>query len=443
MDNDYIKQAASYYSYRQLWTIATFGKREQCGSTGKVLHTGCIGCGKSLSLITGLGMLCSDLRSRGYTNLTILIAGKTESTIMNNVGTPLKETFGEDFYYSSKLMDGYKRDAVLFDQNLVFVKLNDKNAMDAITGISNVFGCYHDEARYITEEQYRMLQNRIRGEFSLKLKDLPEEYVRSWYIASTNPAGPKHHLKKKIDAGLIREIHWYASEVRYPAFKEYFMQRMREYRFNRQAWDRDIRGEWTQQDGLVYKSFSEHRNVLPEGTEYDLSAFKRVFIGVDYGGSNTHYSAVCLCAKAYSGQYIVLSEWGGKQLPTTTICNYIAKLVRTVSDARGGNLPDVYVDPSCTAIKNDLRTYNINTINAFNEHIGGIGCIDRHFALGTLLIMASCNMLLDEIGMYRYKENSANDDVVRVDKDATDSYHDDYVDSMRYAVYSDEQTHND
>ena len=57
--------------------------------------------------------------------------------------------------------------------------------------------------------------------------------------------------------------------------------------------------------------------------------------------------------------------------------------------------------------------------------------------------MASCNMLLDEIGMYRYKENSANDDVVRVDKDATDSYHDDYVDSMRYAVYSDEQTHND
>ena len=65
-----------------------------------------------------------------------------------------------------------------------------------------------------------------------------------------------------------------------------------------------------------------------------------------------------------------------------------------------------------------------------NSHIDGIGCIQTNLSLDKLFILDNCEYLISEMYSYRYKDTTnGKDEVIKVG--------DDFVDALRYGVYTD------
>lgn len=74
-------------------------------------------------------------------------------------------------------------------------------------------------------------------------------------------------------------------------------------------------------------------------------------------------------------------------------------------------------------------------INAMNRHSDGIGCVQSLLSTEQLFILETCENLISEIYTYHYKDTTnGQDEVFKLD--------DDFVDSMRYGVYTDSATHS-
>lgn len=423
-----IVKNSSEYSTRQLYTIKTFGTEAMVGENKMALHCGCMGCGKTRSLMEAFGIYSCFLQSLGYKNLNFILLGRTQNAVKKNMCNVLANIFGNDFSYDRSLKDGISKDATLFGQNLYIVGLNDATAETKIRGISDVIGVIHDEAVLCTKDQFDLILSRLRGG-----PDLPHPYVKNWYIGSTNPDSPEHFLLKYIKQGIIKLIQWYATDVRWAGFDTYFARQKRLYRRNRAFWDRFIRGRWTGSDLIVYQSFQPKEHII-RNAEADLTQFKRVFMSLDYGSN--HPTAVHLIAYAYSGQYIVLKEWKYQRTAPSNIVHDILAEMDYVCKIIKQDKLTIYVDPSAVAIKDELKKNSIFPLDAKNNHVAGIGFVDSLFATDRLYIFEECENTIVELGTYKYKPGSNGKDgnVVKID--------DDFADSLRYGVYSDATYNN-
>lgn len=412
---------SSEYSQRQLYTIKTFGRKEMLSDHGMALHCGCMGCGKTRALSEAFGLYCLTLQQYGYQGLNFMLLGRTQNSVKKNMCNVLAELFGQDFKYDRSVCnDGITKDAVLFGMNLFIVGLNDSTAESKIRGLSNITGILHDEAVLCKKEQFELVLSRLRGG-----KELPEGFINNWYIGSTNPDSPSHFLLEYVKNGTIKLIQWYASEVCWHGFKKLFARSKELYKRNRAFWDRYILGKWTGSDTLVYQSFRPNIHIL-ENSEAVLKEFKRVFIGVDYGSD--HPTAILLIGYAYTGQYVVIQEWVSRRTAPSDIVVEIGNVIDIVRTQTGERNMPVYVDPAAAALKDELKKAGITPINAKNEHKAGIGYIESLFALDSLYIFNTCTNLVKEIFAYSYKPGDRGE-VVKLG--------DDFVDAMRYGVYTD------
>ena len=417
----------SEYSARQLYTIKTFGKEEMLGPNKMALHCGCMGCGKTHSIMEAFGIYCLTLRSMGYAGLNFILLGRTQNAVKKNMCNVLANLYGEEFKYDrSVVSDGITKDATIFGMNLYIVGLNDQTAEAKIRGISNVTGIIHDEAVLCKQEQFELVLSRLRGG-----KALPSPYVNNWYIGSTNPDSPEHFLLKLVEAGTIKLIQWYSKEVRWTGFKEYFERQKRLYHRNRAFWDRFILGKWTGSDTLVYQSFRPKIHILKDVTA-DLKSFKRVFLSCDFGSD--HPTALLLIGYAESGQYVICKEWKYQRTAPSDVVKGIMTAMDYVTDQTGQRDIRIYVDPAAAALKDELKKNGINPFNARNGHAEGIGCCESLFALDMLYILEECENLIHEIFTYKYKEGTVKGEVVKLG--------DDFVDAMRYGVYTDDFLYN-
>lgn len=411
------------YSQRQLYTIKTFGKT----TMGQyVLHSGPFGCGKTYSLACAFGLYCHDLMTQGFTGLTFVLLGKTQQAVKKNICNVLSKLFGADFKYDSSVKSGIIKDAMLFGQNLYIIGLNDASSESKFRGITDIMGILHDEAVLCTKEQFSYIMGRLRGE---DLAEFPEEYVQRWYVGSTNPDVPTHFLLDYINRGILKLVKWYIRDAKWSGASEYYKRLELLYKDNEAFYDRYLKGKWTSADKMIYKMFNLKRHVLDkDDVELDYSAMKRNFISVDYGGD--HPTAILLISKNHQGVYIVSKELKLRHTAPSDIVKYIQELIDFLAD-NGTYCSTVYVDPSAKALKDELNKNSIEYTNAMNKHADGIGCVQTLLSLGTLLILSNCENLISEMFSYRYKDNSSTgkDEVVKLG--------DDFVDSLRYGVYTD------
>lgn len=408
------------YSRKQLQVIKTFGK----SCTPKfVLHSGPFGCGKTYSLAVAFGVYCLQLRNIGIKGLNFVLLGKTQQTVKKNICNVLSKVFGSDFRYDSSMKSGVIKDAVLFEQNLYIIGLNDTSSESKFRGISDIMGVLHDEAVLCTQEQFDYIMGRLRGEHN---KNMPPEYLQQWYIGSTNPDSPKHFLLEYIKKGLLDMIQWHMEDAAWDGAEEYYEREKLLYKDNPSFYARYLLGEWVAADRMVYPMFNPKKHVA-DNVEIDYKAMRRNFISIDYGSD--HPTAVLLISVNWQNIYIISKEYKFRNTAPSDIVQHIGLMIQFLIDS-GSHCSGVYVDPSSVAIKDELKKHGIEYMNALNEHQAGIGFIQTLMALGRLIILDCCENLIGELYSYVYKDNnSGKDEVVKVD--------DDFCDSMRYGCYTD------
>ena len=410
------------FSKRQLYTIKTFGK-EPCKQF--TLHSGPFGCGKTYSIMIAFGVYCLELKRLGIKGLTFVLLGKTQQSVKKNMCNVLSKLYGEDFKYDASLKSGTVKDATLFDQNIYIIGLNDTSSESKFRGISDIMGIVHDEAVLCTKEQFEYIIGRLRGE---KYNNFPDNYLQHWYVGSTNPDVPNHFILQYVKDGVIDMVHWYMRDACWDGADEYYNRLRLLYKDNKAFYNRYLLGKWTSADRMVYVMFNPKQHVYDsDGVELDYKQMKRHIIAVDYGGD--HPTAILCIHLNHQGVYIVDHEYKFQNTAPSKICEHIGRVI-DFTLYLGGTVPSVSVDPSAKALKDELTSRGIEYTNALNSHIDGIGCVQNLLSLNKIIISDECKNLINEMYSYRYKDNSnGKDEVIKLG--------DDFVDSLRYGVYTD------
>ena len=341
----------------------------------------------------------------------LVIVGRTQDTIKRNIVDELLNFPSISCeYYSGK------REMYLEGRLIYCIGASDDRAEGKIRG-ATFAGAYVDEATLIPESFFKMLLSRL---------SIPGARL----FATTNPDTPFHWLKKDyIDRASeldLKTFHFKMEDN--PSLTPEFMSELKkEYQG---LWSkRLIDGEWCLAEGAIFPFFSEKYHVIEEPPGYS----KMSFVGVDIGFSNpTAFVLLSYNDETYPKLWIEDEYFHqAKEGSELTAADYAESLSRFTY---GKNIKFVYVDPSATAFKADLRRvdmHGIPVIDANNDVEQGIQSVASFMAGGDLKICRKCKNLIKEIQGYCWDTRASEKGHDRPIKKE-----DHAIDAMRYAVYS-------
>lgn len=183
--------------------------------------------------------------------------------------------------------------------------------------------------------------------------------------------------------------------------------------------DRDIYGVWVASEGVVYTDFDKNENYIKENDIKDTQ-IKKYFAGVDFGWE--HYGSISLVAQDFNDNYYFIKEVAAKHKHIDWWIDEAKKIVEQY-----GNI-NFYCDHARPDYVNKFRLARIKAINARKDVLAGIGEIASLFKTRKLKVVEdNVKVFKDEIYNYVWKDG----------KDEPIKQHDDVLDSLRYAIYSD------
>lgn len=393
-------------SRRQLETIADFGSERYR------IHVGPFGCGKTYALALGFGlkMATSPVGPLGY-----LVVGKSGLLAKSTIGDQLSELFGSNFRFSSSLADGKTKDALLFGHRIYFGGMDNKESIKRILGKSYQ-GILCDEVTSLSEEQFDLLQGRLRG-------GLPHH----WFEGSCNPQGPKHWLKIKLDNDDENRYHhtkWTMDDNITSWSKKYYSDLMYDYRNAPALLARYVYGEWSAADNIVYgDTFLPNEHIISE-VELLGARYKYYKIGVDFGMENP--TVALLCGVMPGGEHVILREWYKPHAKNLDECiQNIIKMYQTTP----GKITGVYVDPSAAVLIKGLNQGGLwNVKKANNDVIDGIQSVNTLLTTNRLYVSSACKNTINEFSIYSYSKK---------DGEVVDKTNDHCMDALRYLVHTD------
>ncbi|WP_280244947.1 MULTISPECIES: PBSX family phage terminase large subunit [Nocardia] len=363
----------------------------------------------------------------------LLMAGRTERTVINNLLSPMQEIYGPD----RVVINTGSGTATIGGRSVMLVGANNEQARTKIQGLT-LAGAYVDEVATVPESFWDMLVTRMSVEGSR-------------ILATCNPEGPRHWLKKKwldkaklwVDGDGV--FHDRRAEFRMlpeghedrPLNLHRFTFTLddnahnlpAEYIANTKAsysgmfYLRMILGRWALADGVIYDSFDQARHVV---AHKKLPKMARVLsLGIDYGTTNA--TAGILLGLGVDGRLYAIDEWAPKR---ATDAEYSAALTTWLR--KGEYEPEwTYVDPNAASLKLQLFQDGVRATDALNSVNTGIHTTASLFASGQLLVSDRCTHLLDEIPGYVWDPKASekgDDKPIKQD--------DHFCDALRYSVLS-------
>lgn len=364
----------------------------------------------------------------------LLMVGRTERTLINNLLLPLQEMFGPD----DIVINTGSGTATICGRKVLLIGANNEQARTKIQGLT-LAGAYVDEVATMPESFWDMLVSRMSV-----------EGARIW--ATCNPEGPRHWLKRKW---LDRAKLWIDGDGVFHDRRKMFRDLPEDhpdrpldlhrvtftlddnahnlpagYVANTKAsysgmfYLRMILGRWALADGVIYDAFDHGRHVVKHA---DLPAMSRVLaLGIDYGTTNP--TAGILLGVGADGRLYALDEWSPPRGTDAELSSSLGEWLRENQHA-----PEwTYVDPAAASFK--LQLYRDDTArctDGLNSVLDGIRSTASLISSGQLLISDRCTRLLDEIPGYVWDPKASEkgeDRPVKAD--------DHFCDALRYAVLS-------
>jgi hypothetical protein len=179
-------------------------------------------------------------------------------------------------------------------------------------------------------------------------------------------------------------------------------------------------------EGMVWNAFTQENIVDISKEDADalyLGGFDRVIIGIDWGSNhNTSFSVLGSNDK----NYVVVCNKNYNNLSPSELVVELKKLIRKINESH--SIEAIYVDQAGKSYNDELIKNGIDFYNAMKGH-EYIPLVNSAFFTKELLVLSTCDELIDEIYGYKYKLNTISDEINRVNDDACDS--------VRYAYVTD------
>lgn len=373
----------------------------------------------------------------------LIMVGKTERTVINNVVKPLQAMLGYD---RVRLVRGAGT-VFICGREVELYGANDDRAADKIQG-ATLAGAYVDEVVVLPKSFWDMLTGRMRVE-GAKI------------YATCNPGNPEHWMKKtwlnraKLhirDDGTRVERHYdpsldeddsdvvdlhrftFLMEDNPHLPPEYVRDQKAAHAGNPAYYARYILGKWVAAEGVIYGAFDRARHVIDRA---DLPTMTRtISAGADYGmNGNTRGLILEIGPSPLDGQpALFLSHaWSPSSKRGAREATSEEQALDYAEWARNRPAPRyLYADPAAKDFRAALAKHGIRNVHkADNSVVPGIRTIASLFAADRLFVVGDAKELIAELATYVWDAKAAEkgeDKPVKVNDHA--------VDAMRYAIYS-------
>lgn len=241
----------------------------------------------------------------------------------------------------------------------------------------------------------------------------------------TNPAGPNHHVKmhyvdhdgQMLADGRVNIKSWHFTLDDNPFLPREYVESLKLNTPSGMWYDRDILGLWVAAEGMIYRDFDLGVHVI----DMAPGNLKEYFAGIDWGFE--HNGVIGVYGLDHDGNAFRLREIVAKQQSIDWWAHEAMELNNTHHGLT------FYADPARPDHIAALRNKGLVVREAENSVVEGITFVAECFKKRRLYIVQQYNRnYLREIYNYRWKENAAKEEPIKMD--------DDSMDSERYALYS-------
>lgn len=329
-----------------------------------------------------------------------MIIGVNRGSIHRNVLTHMYRTLG--FPCPSPMSNK----TTLYGRDIYFVGAPDVSAVTTIQG-STLAYAYVDEATCIPEAFWKMLETRL---------SVPEAQL----IATCNPEGPAHWLKKEyLDRTDLHDlVSWQFNLDDNPVLDEKYKTAVKNS-FTGVWFKRFILGEWCAATGAIFPDFDNdniYTHPMPSPSYY--------LVGIDYGTTNAT-AAVLLAVTPNKWPQVRVEAEYYYDSAKTGFPKTDAQLVKDIKDFIGyKDVRSIYVDPAAASFKIALRNEDLPVIDANNDVILGIKTIGKFISGKNIVVQNSCKVLIEQIQSYAWDTKAADrgeDKPIKKDDHCTDA----------------------
>ncbi len=340
----------------------------------------------------------------------LLMAGKTERTLKNNILDPIEQMVGPGLYHH----DRWAGEVRIAGRRILCRGANDALAESKIRGLT-LSGIYGDEITLWPESFFKRCLDRL-------------SVPGAKFFGTTNPDGPHHWLKKDyLDREHELDLKAFHFTLRdNPNLDPAYVAAL-EKEFTGLWYRRFVLGLWVVAEGAVFDQFDEGVHVV---SELPAGAWERVIVGVDYGtGAPTAFIALGLRDGAWYAfaEHYYDARSAGRQKTDAEHSDDLRAFL-----ARNRIVPaSIEIDPSAASFKAQLRRDlpGRRARDADNAVLDGIRVVSRALTGQNLFVHRSCRHLIEEFGTYTWDPRAQEKGL-----DAPLKENDHVLDALRYAA---------
>lgn len=329
-----------------------------------------------------------------------ILAGVSSATINKNI---LQELYN---MYNIELKFDKHNNFKLFGVKVVQAYTGNIGGVGAIRGMT-AYGAYVNEASLAKQEVFAEIISRCSGSGARILAD-------------TNPDNPEHWLKKEYIDKPNENVKAFHFELDDNTFlSERYRENIKAATPSGMFYDRDIKGLWVSADGVVYQDFDANKHYINSD---DLPELSKFYCGVDWGYE--HWGSIVVIGETDDGTAYLIEEHAKQheEIP------YWIDVAKSIQERYGSRTP-FYCDSARPEHVNALRREHIEAFNGDKARLTGVESVARRFKKDKLFICRDrVKKFPNEIYQYVWDEK----------KGEPIKLFDDVLDSLRYAIYTDE-----
>lgn len=389
------------FSEKQRLALTWWCEKSPYKDKTAIICDGAVRSGKTLSLSISF-VLWSMTRFNGK---LFGLCGKTIGSLRRNVtdnlctilremGFNVTESLSRSFIEIE--LGGRKNRYYLFSGK-------DESASDLIQGIT-LAGAFFDEVvlmpkSFVSQALARCSENGSK------------------FFFNCNPESPYHWfyeewIKKAKEKGALY-LHFMMDDN--PSLSDEVRNRYKTL-YQGTFYDRFILGKWTATDGAVYQMFSESENVFSSSLEEKEG--DKFFLSCDYGTRNPFSLGLWLKRGDISYRINEVYYNSRKEKMQKTDEEYYEMLKDLVG---GRKIEKLVIDPSAASFIETVKRHGeIPVAKANNDVISGIRRTQKLLSEGKIKISEECKDCLREFSLYKWKEDSPGDSVVKENDHAMD-----------------------
>lgn len=185
------------------------------------------------------------------------------------------------------------------------------------------------------------------------------------------------------------------------------------------AFAQEFLADFRKTEGLVYKEFDREKHLYD--SENGPKRVVEYIAGIDFGFN--HPAAVIHIERDDDGNYWVSDEWVRTKRTETQVAEYVAscKFNRIYPDPE---------NPSAIQVLNDRSLPVMEVVKGKGSVQTGISKVRELFKQNRLFINKKCQMLINELETYSYKDKEGR----QFEDENPIKEHDDALDALRYGI---------